>query len=269
MTNLEKAFRKMKADVRVKEGPRPARRIKVRRGFSTRQATQDNYTVDVKNGKFLFDLGQSGAKVTVQDMDVTDRHILVNVQTKLPNLKGGGFGTTNEKWLCGHDERDWFVASVTGVSIPEAKASLKPDLIRGKAQLLAAKLRDKRKNELFKRQGEWFFVPANDEVPTQGLVIHKDEPMSRPGGGKPHRVQEVVRYGGRVVWAKGLQVIEDKDFIKWDTKDQKGFQRRTADANVYGRGWVKHPDHATLYLDGWHKILMNSEVRGKSLVFLD
>jgi hypothetical protein len=44
------------------------------------------------------------------------------------------------------------------------------------------------------------------------------------------------------------------------------------DAEVYARGFVRHPDHATIRLDGWHRVAMNTEQRARAMqhvVFLD
>jgi hypothetical protein len=38
---------------------------------------------------------------------------------------------------------------------------------------------------------------------------------------------------------------------------------------VYVRGKLSHPDHATIRLDGWHRVLMNTESGSSSVAFLD
>jgi hypothetical protein len=46
----------------------------------------------------------------------------------------------------------------------------------------------------------------------------------------------------------------------------------TRDADVYATGAVRHPDHATIRLDGWHRVVMNTEQRARAMrnvVFLD
>lgn len=267
----------MRADVQIKVGPRePVRR----KGRVIGRPVNDNYSVDVKKGKFVFDLGESNAKVTIQDADADDRHILINVQrvvtNERPGRKGGITISTsilNDKWLCGHDERDWFVAAATGTSIAEAKQNLKPEEVRVVEMKVSKKKRNKRKNEAFLRQGEWFFVPATAKEVPATPVIHKDEPMSRPGGGKPHIVEEVFRTGGKAVWADSQsRVISDKEYAELSSIQKSRYSQRQANANVYCRGYVKHPDHTTIILVGWHKILMNTENRNRSgatMVFLD
>jgi hypothetical protein len=40
------------------------------------------------------------------------------------------------------------------------------------------------------------------------------------------------------------------------------------DASVYVRGKMSHPDHETVTLNGWHRVLMNTESRSKAMRFL-
>lgn len=43
-------------------------------------------------------------------------------------------------------------------------------------------------------------------------------------------------------------------------------------AQAYARGRVRHPDHKTIRLDVWHRVLMNTENQASAmrhLVFLD
>ena len=37
------------------------------------------------------------------------------------------------------------------------------------------------------------------------------------------------------------------------------WRRMVRDAEVYARGAVRHPDHKTIHLDGWHRVYMNRE----------
>ena len=44
------------------------------------------------------------------------------------------------------------------------------------------------------------------------------------------------------------------------------------DATVFARGRVRHPDHATVVLDGWHRVELSREVdapHARNVVFLD
>ena len=44
------------------------------------------------------------------------------------------------------------------------------------------------------------------------------------------------------------------------------------DPEVYAKGTVRHPDHATIRLTGWHRVLMNTEQGARAMqhvVFID
>jgi hypothetical protein len=44
------------------------------------------------------------------------------------------------------------------------------------------------------------------------------------------------------------------------------------DPEVYAKGTVRHPDHATVHLAGWHRVLMNTEQGARAMrivAFLD
>jgi hypothetical protein len=48
------------------------------------------------------------------------------------------------------------------------------------------------------------------------------------------------------------------------------FERMGARVKVHGRVW--HPDHKTVVLEGWHRVLMNTENQApgaRAVVFLD
>lgn len=248
----------MGADLKVNP---PVQRRRMRRAIS-------GYSIDAQGGAFIINaVNPDALNVQVIDIDKKDRHILLDIDT--------------DKWLCGHDERDWFVAAVPSQSITsvvQAKENLKPVAVKLAEKGLRKKEKNKRKNKARRRQGEWFFIPQPDLVIPKNAIIHKHEPISRSDGGKPHFVDEVYRVGGQSVWVSlnflaGINDDAYNEIMKGSNeKLKKGFQPRTINAGVYGRGNVKHSDHATIYLDGWHLILMNTESGAKArknLVFLD
>jgi hypothetical protein len=146
----------------------------------------------------------------------------------------------------------------------------------------------KRHNKAYIRQGEWFFVPVPD-MDVRGLVIHQDEPIQR-GRAKPHICEELIRKGGYVVWvhpqhapegvSKGEadKIMHANDRLRtmngrlW-RDSTTGWTERVAEARVYVRGYVKHPDHKTVHLSVWCRVFANTEdksVAGReSLRFLD
>jgi hypothetical protein len=123
----------------------------------------NDYAVDIQRDRLgdFFELRMPGPlrdsfEVNVLQTDKRDRHLLLFVRT--PEGKAARF-------LCGHDEREWFVAAVPGgaSSVVQAKEALKPRAIRARQELLKVptRLRNRRRNAAFHRQGEWFFVPAS------------------------------------------------------------------------------------------------------------
>jgi len=190
-----------------------------------------------------------------------------------------------EKFLCGHDERHWFVCAVPGksvASVADAMRALQPVFVRRQVlmKLKRVKNRFTRRNDAFLRQGEWFFIPFPDLVRPTGFEnqIHKNEPLSRGFGSKSHICEEVFRtrgetvmvctkYPAGVLMERYTEIVRSKPkAAKWDWRMmQRG-------ATVYARGTVRHPDHQTIHLDGWHQVLMNTENEApgrQHVVFLD
>jgi len=229
-----------------------------------RRRRRADYALDIvadKQGQ-LFEMQLSAEReaqleVNVLQCERHDRHLLLLVKT--PEAK--------DRFLCGHDEREWFVAAVPGgaSSVVQAKVALQPSGAQAAANSAGLNLRQRtrRHNRAFIRQGEWFFVP----VPTLRVdekLIHRNEPISRSGG-KPHLVAEVYRSGGENVWVcsrfpNGLTDSEYKRTLA-DDRDAKrwGWQQRVRNAGVFARGTVRHRDHATITLHEWHQVWMNTE----------
>jgi len=61
---------------------------------------------------------------------------------------------------------------------------------------VSSRKRYARKNRAFRRQGEWFFVPAPSAAVNEKLIC-RNEPLSR-GRGKPHLVEPTLPHGRRV-----------------------------------------------------------------------
>lgn len=189
------------------------------------------------------------------------------------------------RFLCGHDERHWFVAAIPesapGVAdVPRALESLKPAPIReeqARAGTARANPRDRR-TAAFIRQGEWFFVPAPDLDVDPRYILHKER-LSRGRGSKPHVVDELFRTGGTTVyvssnWQGGVDYAEYAR-LRQQERD-RGIRRnwwvQRRDAEVYVRGRVRHPDHHTIRLNVWHRVHMNTESGAQAMsqvVFLD
>ncbi|GAA5122539.1 hypothetical protein JIN84_10200 [Luteolibacter yonseiensis] len=228
-----------------------------------RQRTLD-YTLDLAHDKRgqIFELrGETdrlaGLDVQVLQCGKAERHLLLLVKT----------GETKDRFLCGHDEREWFVAAIPGnaSNIVQAKLALQPPGVRHAAIQagLGPRERIRRHNRAFLRQGEWFFVPAPG-LHVDSRLILKNEPIRR-GAGKPHMVAEVFRSGGESILIchkhpNGVSETEYKKILaNTPGAGRWGWERRVRNAGVFARGAVKHRDHATLTLHDWHQVLMNTE----------
>lgn len=211
-------------------------------------------------------------EVIVSNVDRATRHLLLLVRERAD--------APLHRYLCGHDERDWFLATIPGgvTTVAQAMEALKPEPVRSaqESAQLKRKQRNRRHNPAFLRQGEWFFMPAPD-LKTAGRPVHRWEPIRR-GGGKAHLVEEIVRLGGTVVYFKGAKFLSSEEFAAYrmqvDRKEAASWRSGVRNARVYARGLVRHPDHATLVLPGWHEVLANTEAQAsieaqQRLAFID
>jgi hypothetical protein len=220
-----------------------------------------------------FDIGFSGADLAVElqvvDVQPRDRHLLLFARV----------GGLKSKFLCGHDERHWFVAAVpeeargvTGVAT--AKAALQPDAVQAVVKRKRPRDPFRRRNAAYVRQGEWFFVPDTRIDPPDAFVL-RNEPLSR-GAGTPHVMQFAVRSGGELVYVnhRNPAGITAAEYARLTAHEQRqgGWSSMVRDPDVYATGSVRHPDHATIHLDGWHRVLMNTEQQARAMqhvVFID
>ncbi|MCE9552956.1 MAG: hypothetical protein K8T91_06210 [Planctomycetes bacterium] len=232
-----------------------------------------------RRGEF-FDIQTRGqADVEVLDVQAKDRHLLLMVRQPAtrpgrPDLK--------DKFLCGHDERHWFVAAIPeGKSVSTvvtAKEALKPDIVRilerGRKGKRQHRLR--RKTDVFVRQGEWFFLPAPEVRADEKLVL-RHEPIRR-GRGKPHLCEFLYRLGGNLVYVCGrypnglLSPAYHKLLRNNPAAARWNWRSMQRDPVVYVRGKISHSDHATIRLDGWHRVVMNTEHQSRAMAavaFLD
>jgi hypothetical protein len=189
---------------------------------------QSDYAMDIQRDRRgeLFELRVPDSlsdqlEVNVLQVCPHERHLLLLVRRDRPER-------TLDRFLCGHDER------------------------------------------------EWFFVPTPALSPDPKLIL-RDEPIRR-GSGKAHFVEMLYREGGTQVYACGQYpngiieaeyrrlVGQDPSRVKW------GWRRMQRDAAVYARGQIRHPDHRTITLSGWHRVLMNTETHSRTMrqmAFLD
>ncbi len=224
---------------------------------------------DRKGEYFDLRLLPKAGKFAVIDFRPKDRHLLLMV-TADPNTVSDR-DHRRAKFLCGHDERHWFVAGVHphARDVAHAKQSLKPAVVH-KSEIrkgVKTKKLHRHKNEAWVRQGEWFFVPASGLDPDPMKIV-RPEPLRR-GGGKSHIADEGHHRGGEQVYVcdrypNGLTEFEYADLLarKPEAKSWR-WTVMTRNATVYVRGCVRHPDHATIVLNDWHAVLPNAEVQYK------
>lgn len=206
--------------------------------------------------------------IEVLDTVPQDRHLLLAFKGSSHNQKS----VVLERFLCGHDERDWFTASVKGRgalnTVKSAKEALKPEVVlesQRKHGVRSRKLLN-RHTKGSHRQGEWFFIPVSD-IPSNPMVF-RNEPFSRPRG-TAHRAEEAIRVGGEQRWTDGLNVIMDLQYKRLKNEDRIKYSRRTVNAKLLVRGRITHPDHKTLVLKSWHEVVGNSEMSSTRNWFID
>lgn len=255
---LERRFEVIGARVKVEDGPwRGSPRIDVRTDG------RGEY-FDVR-----FDGDGAESELAVVDVQPADRHLLFLVRR----------GEEKSKFLCGHDERHWFVAAVPetahGVTgVETAKRALQPRAVRLAVGRSKPKDPFKRRNKAYVRQGEWFFVPEPALRVDEKHVL-RNEPLSR-GRGTVHVMELAYRSGGQTVYVndRGLRVLTEAQFRKLSEPERrKGtWTRMVRDMDVFAKGAVRHPDHATITLPCWHRVVMNTEQDARAMrhvVFLD
>ena len=237
--------------------------------------------LDVRNDRRgeYFDIRHApGVELQVLDVQRELRHLLLFTHQ----------AGAKHKFLCGHDERHWFVAAVpegrgAGVStVATAMEALKPDrvLAAQEQQRLGARRRNRRRNAAFVRQGEWFFVPvdpARARLVDERMILY-NEPLRRSGVNKPHQCEQLVRQPGAPMmvcraYPYGLEMADYQHLLRRQPEAAKwGWSVTTRVSSVLVRGRVRHADHATIVLHGWHQVQLNTEglAPGQSLVtFLD
>lgn len=266
MSDLLKKFEKMGVRAELSRGP-----LRV-------DVTTDD------QGKTVFDL-QSDVPLIVLDVDPKDKHLVLMARTN-DDLK--------PKFLCGFDEQGWFAAplpdyrhvrwvsgtkppSRLGISdVQSAKMALKPrEVVEAEEKKkVKRKHRLKRVNKASKRQGEWFFIPESSLVVDEKNIL-KDEPI-RMGRKREHQCAELYRSGGDAVmvcskYPNGLPLAQYNTLTRKE-REQYTWRQMVRDARVYARGAISAPDHHTLHLECWHRVVSNTEgsaAHAEQVAFLD
>lgn len=272
--SLQSSFAQIGARLKVRDVP-----SRWRQGDRT-WINPTNYSLDVRHdghGEFFVlrvptHLRES-LEVMVAQSQPRQHHLLLFVRS-------GGIKSQLDRFLCGHDEREWFVAAVPGQasSVQQAMDALQPPLVHKAlaSTWVPAHKRYTRKNRAFRRQGEWFFVPEPTLAVDPKLVL-TNEPLRR-GAGKPHVVEELFRTGGEAVYVclqhpNGVTRAEYQRLLRRSPGAEKwAWRLMIRNPEVYARGAVHHTDHATIRLPCWHRVLMNTETQSRTMArvaFLD
>jgi len=235
----------------------------------------ERFTIDTSARGDGFVLTPGDVQFEVVATDNNDSHLLLMavMDADEPDPRN----RDKRKFLCGRDERNWFVAGVrsNASSIKDAKESLKPDEAMASQRIykVSGKHLNSRKNKGFTRQGEWFFIPEPDLDVNQD-EIHRVEPL-RMGGKRAHMAEELFRSGGTSVrvcseYPNGVTESEYKKIISEDPgKATLPWRYMVRDAGVWVRGKIRHPDHNTINLKFWHRVLPSREVGSSNVAFLD
>lgn len=272
---IESKFAEMGARLKIREVPTQWRwQPKAGRQFE-RQPVGD-YAVDLqkdRHGEF-FEVRvpehlAGSVDATVMQSEPKQRHLLllVRIDGDKPRL---------DRFLCGHDEREWFVAAVPGgaSSVRQAMDALQPVAVRDalRRNRVSSRKRYARKNRAFRRQGEWFFVPEPTLVVDPKFVL-RNEPIRR-GGGKPHMVESIYRTGGETVHVcsrhpNGVLPDQYRAIVRANPEANRwGWRVMRRNMGVYARGAVRHSDHETITLPFWHRVEMNTETQSRTMQFV-
>jgi len=234
--------------------------------------------IDVRTDRhgeyFDIRMDPAAARIDVVDVQPRARHLLL-----LARLDEG---RRKDKFVCGHDERSWFVAAVPderGVSnVRTALEALKPAPVRVAQTRKRVRFRDltRRRTNAYVRQGEWFFIPS-PQVTASPRLVFRSEPLRR-GDGKPHMCQELYREGGTTVYVcrqqpNGLTEQAYQRLLKQHPEARLwGWRVMKRNPRVYVRGRIWHADHRTVILPFWHEVQMNTETQSRAMrnvAFLD
>jgi hypothetical protein len=221
-------------------------------------------------------------RIEVIDVRPDQRHLLLMVASPAPRPSAPA--ERKQKFLCGHDERTWFVAAVpesAGASnVLTAMEALKPRAAQSSQERHGVRFRDRnrRKNAGFVRQGEWFFVPEPHLVVPAGEIV-RNERIQRSGvrGSKPHVAEFGWRSGGEGVYVnpsgnRVLSPTQHRTLAARNPAAARGYLFQLRNARLVVKGRISHSDHATILLRGWHSVWMNTENEAeamRSVAFID
>lgn len=199
-SDLQRYFSRMGARVKLLKGTTVAPRSNVIRN----PEEAPRIALDIRRDKlgeyFEIRTAPGGAQeIVVLNVQPQERHLVLLSR----QFDERGQFLAKQKFLCGHDEKHWFVAAIPErepvSTVASAKMALKPEQVRTREKALGLSRKEsfRRTNRACIRQGEWFFIP-DASFTANPLLILRNEPLSRGNGGKPHWAEECCRSGGKL-----------------------------------------------------------------------
>lgn len=162
----------------------------------------------------------------VRVLDTQNKYVLLMTE----ELVRPGVSGRKRRFLFGYDERRIFISSLAEEdvkTVKEAFESLKPVDVKD-AEFQGKKV---------KRQGEWFFIPISKFISCGNDCIMEKEPLNRLGN--PHVADVLVSRKLEFPRYSGDRIIRGE---------------------FYAKGSIRHGDHSTLHLKGWHLVARANEV---------
>ena len=99
----------------------------------------------------------------------------------------------------------------------------------------------------------------------------RNEPLSR-GRGKAHVLELAYRRGGETVHVNDAHptgiTLDELMELPESRQRRTAWREMVRDPGLYAKGAVRHPDHATIVLHGWHRVLMNTEHEASAMRFV-
>ncbi len=180
-SDLIRLFSRIGARVRVVSGP-PIGSLWVR---PAARSGSPRISVDIRRDRFgeYFEIRTGTGmrqELVVMNIAPRTRHLLLLSR----QFDRTGKTLAKQKFLCGREERHWFIAAIPEdepvSTVAGAHTALKPEQIRLREQSLglSAKKGFRRRNAAFIRQGEWFFLPAPNFQIHPRMVLRR-EPLTR------------------------------------------------------------------------------------------
>ncbi len=199
----------------------------------------------------------SDVRLAAIDVEPRDRHLLLAAWNT--------FG--EDRFLCGHDERHWFVAALPEVpralNVEAAKEALKPRRVQ-RQERRRHKGKHHRKTDVYVRQGEWFFIPCPHASIDRTRVLSGGV-LRRNSSSKPHICSYLYEDGEREYECDRYSKLaffetEYKQILRTRRKaKQWNWRALPFRPDVYVKGRVEHEDHSPLFLDVWHRVELNRE----------